>query len=131
MRAAASARRDAPILVGDLNVAPHEHDVWSHKQLLKVVSHTPIEIEKLPRCSGHGDWIDVARERIRRAGEALHVVELPRAGLDGGQPRPPARPHLGLAARCATASRDFEIARDARGWQRPSDHVPVTVTLEA
>src|SRR5882724_6494728 len=31
------------ILVGDLNVAPLEHDVWSHKQLLRVVSHTPIE----------------------------------------------------------------------------------------
>src|SRR5262249_7873035 len=27
------------IVVGDLNVAPLEHDVWSHKQLLKVVSH--------------------------------------------------------------------------------------------
>src|SRR5690606_17294350 len=29
------------ILVGDLNIAPLEHDVWSHKQLLRVVSHTP------------------------------------------------------------------------------------------
>ncbi|MDX1581883.1 MAG: exodeoxyribonuclease III, partial [Alphaproteobacteria bacterium] len=28
---------DKLILVGDLNVAPSEHDVWSHKQLLKVV----------------------------------------------------------------------------------------------
>ena len=35
------------ILVGDLNVAPLEHDVWSHKQMLRVVSHTPIECEKL------------------------------------------------------------------------------------
>ena len=33
------------ILVGDLNIAPLEHDVWSHKQLLKVVSHTPVETE--------------------------------------------------------------------------------------
>ena len=35
------------ILVGDLNVAPLEHDVWSHKQMIKVVSHTPVECEKL------------------------------------------------------------------------------------
>jgi len=28
---------DRHILVGDLNVAPHENDVWSHKQLLKSV----------------------------------------------------------------------------------------------
>ncbi|HEY3891260.1 MAG TPA: exodeoxyribonuclease III, partial [Bradyrhizobium sp.] len=38
---------DRHVLVGDLNVAPHENDVWSHRQLLKVVSHTPIECEKL------------------------------------------------------------------------------------
>jgi exodeoxyribonuclease-3 len=25
---------------------------------------------------------------------------------------------------------DFKILHDARGWDRPSDHVPVTVTLE-
>src|ERR1700683_4255640 len=35
------------ILVGDLNVPPLEHDVWSHKQMLRVVSHTPVEVEKL------------------------------------------------------------------------------------
>ncbi|MDW3502898.1 hypothetical protein NQ272_27480, partial [Escherichia coli] len=47
---------DRHILVGDLNVAPHEHDVWSHKQLLKVVSHTPIETEKLLAAQAHGEW---------------------------------------------------------------------------
>src|ERR1700722_16527226 len=41
------ARKKTMILVGDLNIAPLENDVWSHKQLLKVVSHTPIEVEKL------------------------------------------------------------------------------------
>ena len=35
------------ILVGDLNIAPYEHDVWSHKQLLNVVSHTPQEVALL------------------------------------------------------------------------------------
>jgi exodeoxyribonuclease-3 len=33
------------VVVGDLNIAPLEHDVWSHKQLLDVVSHTPAETE--------------------------------------------------------------------------------------
>ena len=44
--------RAKSVLVGDLNVAPKEHDVWSHKQLLKVVSHTPIEVEKLDGSHG-------------------------------------------------------------------------------
>ena len=53
------------ILVGDLNVAPLECDVWSHKQMLKVVSHTPIECEKLTAAQKAGNWIDVARTFVR------------------------------------------------------------------
>jgi exonuclease III len=66
------------LVVGDLNVAPGEHDVWSHKQLLNVVSHTPVETE---------------------AGTALYVVELSQSGLDKEQSRPAARSPLGVARR--------------------------------
>jgi exodeoxyribonuclease-3 len=58
LRPAASQRA---ILVGDLNVAPLEHDVWSHKQMLKVVSHTPVECEKLTTARKAGNWIDTMR----------------------------------------------------------------------
>src|SRR3954451_1762461 len=64
MRAAAALRCDGArrmILVGDLNVAPLEHDVWSHKQMLRVVSHTPIECEKLTAARTAGNWVDVMR----------------------------------------------------------------------
>ena len=36
----------------------------------------------------------------------------------------------GYRARLKSGVSDFRITRDARGWERPSDHVPVTVTLE-
>ncbi|NNC01218.1 exodeoxyribonuclease III, partial [Corallococcus exiguus] len=49
------------ILVGDLNVAPLEHDVWSHKQLLDVVSHTPVETTALEDLRGEAGWIDAMR----------------------------------------------------------------------
>jgi exodeoxyribonuclease-3 len=52
------------ILVGDLNVAPYENDVWSHKQLLKVVSHTPVETERLEALRASGGWIDAARHFV-------------------------------------------------------------------
>ena len=58
----AAARRS--ILVGDLNIAPLEHDVWSHKALLKVVSHTPIEVEKLKRAQAAGPWVDALRKFV-------------------------------------------------------------------
>ena len=52
------------ILVGDLNIAPLEQDVWSHKQLLNVVSHTPIETETLLDLIQTGDWGDIMRELV-------------------------------------------------------------------
>ncbi len=51
-------KSERAILVGDLNVAPLEHDVWSHKQMIRVVSHTPIECEKLNLARNAGGWID-------------------------------------------------------------------------
>ena len=52
------------ILVGDLNIAPREDDVWSHKELLKVVSHTPVEVEALTAAADAGDWVDITRQDI-------------------------------------------------------------------
>jgi exodeoxyribonuclease-3 len=59
-----SARKAAAnkfVLVGDLNIAPLESDVWSHKALLKVVSHTPVEVDKLARLQQSHDWVDAVR----------------------------------------------------------------------
>src|SRR5215813_7316562 len=57
-------RADKAILVGDLNVAPLETDVWSHRQLLKVVSHTPIEVARLAKLQASRRWVDAIRHFI-------------------------------------------------------------------
>ena len=118
------------ILVGDLNVAPLETDVWSHRQLLKVVSHTPVEVAALGALQA-SQRLGRRGAPLRAAGRAaLHLVELSRARLVGERPRPPARPHLGDAATCRRALLAARVMRAARGWPQPSDHVPVTVDLE-
>src|SRR6185437_707922 len=64
MRAHAGLRPDRSqraILVGALNLAPHEHDVCSHKQMITVVSHTPVECEKFTAARRAGNWIDAMR----------------------------------------------------------------------
>jgi len=38
---------DPLVIAGDLNVAPGENDVWSHKQMSRIVSHTPPEVEAM------------------------------------------------------------------------------------
>ena len=52
------------VLVGDLNIAPLQTDVWSHKALLKVVSHTPVEVEAFGRVQAAGGWVDAMRRRV-------------------------------------------------------------------
>lgn len=117
------------ILVGDLNVAPHEHDVWSHKQLLKVVSHTPVECEKLLAVQARGGWVDVARARIPMD-QKVYTWWSYRAADWTAADRGRRLDHVWVSDALRDAVSDFTITREARGWERPSDHVPVTVAVE-
>ena len=120
---------DRHILVGDLNVAPHEHDVWSHKQLLKIVSHTPIECEKLLGVQAQGNWIDVARQRIPLS-ETVSSWWSYRSADWSAANKGRRLDHIWVSQSLGDSVRDFKITRDARGWERPSDHVPVTAVLD-
>jgi exodeoxyribonuclease-3 len=120
---------DRHILVGDLNVAPHEHDVWSHKQLLKIVSHTPIECEKLLAVQSQGDWIDIARQRIPLS-EKVYTWWSYRSADWIAANKGRRLDHIWVSKALGDSVRDFRITRDARGWERPSDHVPVTAVLD-
>lgn len=117
------------ILVGDLNVAPLEHDVWSHKALLKVVSHTPIECEKLKSVQNKGQWIDVARALILET-EKVYTWWSYRAPDWAAANRGRRLDHIWVSQALAGRFSKFNITRAARGWERPSDHVPVTTTIE-
>jgi exodeoxyribonuclease-3 len=121
--------RDRHVLVGDLNVAPHENDVWSHKQLLKIVSHTPVECEKLIGVQTQGNWIDIARARIPMS-EKVYTWWSYRAADWTAANRGRRLDHIWVSTALRDGIRDFRIAQDARGWERPSDHVPVTAMLE-
>src|SRR5258705_13768268 len=116
------------IVVGDLNVAPHENDVWSHKQLLKVVSHTPIETEKLLAAQAHGEWFDVAREKIALSEKVYTWWSYRAADWTIGD-RGRRLDHIWVSRALKDSVQDFHITRAARSWARLSYHVPVTVLL--
>ncbi|MEM7270229.1 MAG: exodeoxyribonuclease III [Pseudomonadota bacterium] len=125
-----AARKGPAILVGDLNIAPREDDVWSHKQLLKVVSHTPIETEAFNAAREAGGWEDVTRNDIPdgllyswwsyRAKDWSAADKGRRLDLVGATPDIAPKPGAG-------ASRTL---RDARGWEKPSDHAPIFATFD-
>lgn len=117
------------ILVGDLNIAPLETDVWSHKQLLKVVSHTPIEVEKLDTVQASNDWIDAVRHFIPPE-EKLYSWWSYRARDWDAADRGRRLDHVWVTPPLVDALRGAAILRHARGWEKASDHVPVIVELE-
>lgn len=117
------------MLVGDLNVAPHEHDVWSHRQMLKVVSHTPIECEKLLAMQATGNWRDLARERIPLS-EKVYTWWSYRAADWAAANRGRRLDHIWTSPALADRVADFQVMRAARGWERPSDHVPVSASFD-
>ena len=116
------------ILVGDLNIAPGEHDVWSSKQLKNVVSHTAVEIEALARVQAILDWEDVSR-RFVPASEKLYSWWSYRARDWAASDRGRRLDHIWVTPALLDDVIGFEILRDARGWERPSDHAPVMLDV--
>ena len=111
------------IAVGDLNVAPLEHDVWSHKQLLDVVSHTPIEVELFGHMLKAREWIDVPR-LFTPAHEKLYSWWSYR-NQDWRNDRGAARSHPATPALRGASATAFSGTCD---WGRP-DHFPVIGTF--
>jgi len=117
------------ILVGDLNIAPLEHDVWSHKQLLDVVSHTPIEVEKLKALQNANGWIDAVRHFVP-ADKKLYSWWSYRAADWATSNRGRRLDHIWVTPSLVPALQAAEILREARGWApKPSDHVPVIIEI--
>ena len=123
------AANERAILVGDLNVAPLEHDVWSHKQMLKVVSHTPVETEKLTAFRKIGNWVDSMRE-LTPEPEKLYTWWSYRAHDWRAADRGRRLDHIWVSPQLGDRVSRIDIAKAARGWERPSDHVPVTAAVE-
>lgn len=124
-------REEAPersILVGDLNIAPREDDVWSHKQLLKVVSHTPIEVDHLAETQEAGNWVDVTRQDIPEG--QLYSWWSYRAKDWDAADKGRRLDHIWATPDLAGAAGGSRILRDARGWEKPSDHAPVFASFD-
>lgn len=120
---------DQPIvLAGDLNVAPLAQDVWSHRQMLKVVSHTPVEVESLGRLQASLGWVDAMR-RFVPPEDKLYTWWSYRAADWQKSDRGRRLDHIWVTPALAPRLEGLRVWRQARAWTPPSDHVPVMVTL--
>ena len=124
-----SDRKTQPvILVGDLNVAPLENDVWSHKQLLDVVSHTPVETGLLDAASAAFEWTDVTRSLVPHDTKIYSWWSY-RAQDWEASDRGRRLDHVWVSPALKGAVTSQSIIKKTRGWQRASDHVPVIADI--
>ena len=130
-RAFAARDPKAPlVVVGDLNIAPGEFDVWNHRYMSKVVSHTPVEVEAMGALQASLGFVDVVREAFPEP-QKLASWWSYRAADFRQSNRGLRLDHLwvspGLAGSVVKGS--ARIHDDVRGWERPSDHAPVSMDL--
>lgn len=124
-----SKKTNKLIAVGDMNIAPLESDVWSHKQLLKVVSHTPIEVEHLNAVMDSHQWQDVTR-KFTPEPEKVFSWWSYRSRDWAESNRGRRLDHIWVTPALADAPVSTEVVVEARGWEKPSDHVPVITRFD-
>jgi exodeoxyribonuclease-3 len=105
-----------------------EADVWNHKALLSVVSHTPEEVEKLNSIFESGDWIDPIRQQLPEPERVFTwwSYRSPNWALANKGRR---LDHIWISKKLTNSPTKVEILKEVRGWDRPSDHVPVILDL--
>jgi exodeoxyribonuclease-3 len=117
------------VLVGDLNVAPSEQDVWSHKQLLKIVSHTPVETEALAKIMASGNWLDAVREHFGDD-EKLYSWWSYRARDWRAANKGRRLDHIWMGKDLKKTLTGAAILDDVRGWDTPSYHAPILAEFD-
>lgn len=125
----AGAVAEPTLIVGDFNIAPLESDVWSHKALLKVVSHTPIEVETLARFQAAHDWVDLGRQLV--PAPARYYSWWSYRAKDWRENDRGRRPdHMWASPSVAAKATGHRIIEDARDWEKCSDHVPLITEFD-
>jgi len=118
------ALKQPTILLGDFNIAPLECDVWNHKALLDVVSHTPLEVETLAGLQQSHEWVDLGRHFVP-APEKLFTWWSYRARDWQASDRGRRLDHVWASPEVAKQAVSHRVVRDARSWLKPSDHIPL------
>ncbi len=121
---------DPVILVGDPERRAAGERRVSHKQLLNIVSHTPVETKLLGEAQAALDWIDThpplhsAGRKRSTAGGATRAADW--EASDRGR----RLDHVWASQGLKGTFKSHKIVKKMRGWQKASDHVPVVVEFQ-
>lgn len=118
------------ITLGDFNIAPREHDVWSSKQLKNIVSHTDIEREKLAHLYASLDWQDAVRHFVPDDEKCYSWWSYRNRDWKKSN-RGRRLDHIWVTPPLVKKLKSYKILSHYRDLEKPSDHVPVMIELAA
>ena len=117
------------VLLGDLNIAPLEHDVWSSKKLKNVISHTDIERKILMRNMQEFGFVDAPRIHVNDQ-EKLYSWWTYRTPDWQANDRGRRLDHIWVSEGLQHQVQSTSFAKEMRSMIQPSDHIPVIVDIE-
>jgi exodeoxyribonuclease-3 len=124
-----SSIKSNTIILGDFNIAPMQNDVYDHKKLLKVVSHSPIEIEIMNKWIKLGNFVDIARSFVDE-NQKLYTWWSYRVRDSYIKDYGRRLDHIWCTQDLFSKVKSFEILKHFRTMVRPSDHVPVVCKID-
>ncbi len=116
------------LIVGDFNIAPLECDVYNHKALLKVVSHTPLEVETLQRFADAHGWVDLGRKHLPAPERNFSWWSYRSYWREKDQGR--RLDHMWASPDLAAQSAGHRFVEETRRWEQPSDHIPLVTGFD-
>ena len=117
------------VICGDFNVSPNEDDVWSHKQLQNIVSHTKVEREKLIKIMNKGKFIDTTRMFISPPKNVFTWWSYRSKDFKKNN-RGRRLDHIWITDHHEVVSLNAKIIIDTRSLPQPSDHVPISYEFD-
>ena len=124
-----SLKNKKMLLCGDFNIAPSENDVWNHKQLLKIVSHTPVEVQRLTRLFKSLDFVDAVR-KFHQEPQKLYSWWSYRNPNWQTNDKGRRLDHIWVTPNLEERLLDCHLLKTLRSMERPSDHIPVVVEIK-
>jgi exodeoxyribonuclease-3 len=121
---------DQLILMGDFNISPFEHDVWSSKQLRNEISHTDIERELLIKFQNSLNFIDSCRHFVPYDQKFYSWWSYRNKDWRKSN-RGRRLDHVWVSNNLKNNMKEIFNISDARSWNKPSDHIPYGMILNS
>jgi len=97
---------------------------------MNIVSHTNIEIAALKNLQNSGPWVDAVRELVPKDEKLFSWWSYRAKDWTKGN-RGRRLDHMWVTENMKSSIEKVELLKEARSWEKPSDHVPLIVTFKA